>query len=200
MSDLIHGALYLYKGELRSHKGGTGIASNITRIGRNSSCTLSNIKDWGAWGLATSIEAMDYELQLVADHQERPGKNAKPEDLAFDGPESDLVESIIAAVTERGYVLCSIGQRNTKGSGTTIGYPDLSVRRSGWPCGMTCLIEVKTKDGRLSPDQQKLFNAGWSYVVWSVDGALEALEAFDEQVAQWHHWSHHKPTKERTEL
>jgi hypothetical protein len=80
---------------------------------------------------------------------------------------------------------------------------------------MACLVEVKAKDGRLSSEQQKLFDAGWSYVVWSVDGALEALEAFEEQIAQafeeqiaqWAHWSHNKPaqsqrrpTNGRTEL
>jgi hypothetical protein len=185
---------YSPKGEIRTHRNLIGVASNVECLSAVTySCTLSNLTGWTKLGIATQITALSTELEPVESEPEpAPTKPLAP----FDGIECDLVALIEYAAQARGYLVAKVGQHRADGSGTTVGYPDLSVRRSGWPCGMACLIEVKTKGGRLSTEQEKLFDAGWSYVVWSVEGAMEALDAFEEQVAHWTHWSHHKPTTE----
>lgn len=52
---------------------------------------------------------------------------------------------------------------------------DLLVSRAGW---RHCyLIEVKSKNGRLTSSQRKMIEEGWPLnVVWSGEEAFEALE------------------------
>ena len=188
---LINGAIYRYseRGELLSHRGLVGVASDIKRPSAVVEyCTLSNLKEWAALGIESRICAMARELEPVqipgiqeSPYPALPASGGTP----YKGHESELVDEILDAAKERGYLCCAVGQNKAKGSGTTIGYPDLSFRRKGWPCGMACLIEVKAKDGRLSPEQTDLFVKGWSRVVWNVAGALEALEEFESGTLAW---------------
>lgn len=90
--------------------------------------------------------------------------------------ERTVVARIIAKLESAGYDVCVVGQKRANGSGSTIGYPDLSVRRSTWPRGVALLMEAKAGDGRLRPAQQELYEAGWSYVVRSAEDAIAALD------------------------
>lgn len=96
-----------------------------------------------------------------------------------DGLEDELVTQIVATLGDAGYEVCVVGQRKAKGSGTTVGYPDLSVRSPHWPVGMAMLMEAKTATGELSVEQEKLHARGWSVVVRSVDDALAAAQNGD---------------------
>ena len=89
--------------------------------------------------------------------------------------ESAIVRAIIDELGRMGYEVLVVGQRKAKGSGTSTGYPDLSVRRQGWPQGLALLLEAKTADGELSPEQEKLHARGWSHVPRSTEDALLAL-------------------------
>ena len=98
------------------------------------------------------------------------------------GSEDDLVQAIREALEAEGYEMCVVGQRKAQGSGTTVGYPDLSVRHPRWAVGMVVLLEAKTAEGRLSPEQEKLHGRGWSVVVRSVEDALAAVRERDEDL------------------
>lgn len=186
---LINGQRYRYstRGELRTHRGLIGVASQVASLTAVTySCTLSNVKEWGDMGIATQITALDGELELVEEAEKTPEKckpttekipeKCKPG--AFIGMESDLVALIEFAAQERGFLVCKVGQHRADGSGTTVGYPDMSFRRPEWPRGMVCLIEVKTSEGTLTKEQSELHTDGWSYVAYSVEEAMEALTAF----------------------
>ena len=90
-------------------------------------------------------------------------------------PEARIVDAITDAATALGYRVARVGQGIARGSGTTVGYPDLSIRRRGWPVGVVCLVEVKTLRGRLSEEQQALHDQGWSFVARDARQALLAL-------------------------
>lgn len=67
------------------------------------------------------------------------------------GEEAALVDSIRAACKAMGVMLVEIGQRRAKGSGTTVGCPDLAVLVNG----RTIWVETKRHSGgRLSLGQQ----------------------------------------------
>jgi hypothetical protein len=89
--------------------------------------------------------------------------------------EAAIVQAIIDELAALGYETLVVGQRKAKGSGTTTGYPDLSVRRQGWPQGLALLLEAKTADGTLRPEQADLHERGWSFVPRSAYDALLAL-------------------------
>ena len=178
----INGQRYRYsaKGEIRSHRGLIGVASQVANLTAVTwSCTLSNVKEWGDQGIATQITALGYELERVEEAGKTPEKCKSAG--AFVGMESDLIADITAAAQQRGYRVCKVGQHRADGSGTTVGYPDMSFRRPEWPRGMVCLIEVKTSEGALSKEQLDLHAEGWSYVAYSVDDALAALKAFESE-------------------
>ena len=58
---------------------------------------------------------------------------------AVSGPEAELVEEIRVIAKEMNVHLVEIGQRRAKGSGTTVGIPDLAVNCAG----KTVWIETK---------------------------------------------------------
>lgn len=182
----INGQRYRYsaKGEIRSHRGLIGVASQVANLTAVTwSCTLSNVKEWGEQGIATQITALGYELEPVEEMEPSPeslaqAKPTKTTEGRFVGMESDLVADITAAAQQRGYRVCKVGQHRANGSGTTVGYPDMSFHRPEWPRGMVCLIEVKTSEGTLTKEQEGLHTDGWSYVAYSVEEAMEALTAF----------------------
>lgn len=89
--------------------------------------------------------------------------------------EAAIVRAIIDELAALGYETLVVGQRKAKGSGTTTGYPDLSVRRQGWPKGLALLLEAKTDAGELRPEQADLHGRGWSYVARSTEEALKAV-------------------------
>ncbi len=175
---------YCPRGEIRSHRGLIGVASNVeSHSAITYSCTLSNFSEWEKLGIAPQIKAMSTELEPAEAPAPTPPKTVqKLTEGAFAGMECDLVALIEHAAQERGYKVAKVGQHRADGSGTTVGYPDLSFRRAGWPCGMACLIEVKTATGVPSPEQERLHESGWSFVVRSVREALEALETFGKGV------------------
>ncbi len=201
---ITHGQRYRYcpNGEIRSHRGLVGVASNVESLSAVTySCTLSNIAEWGALGIATQITAMSYELEAVeldiaalkvegAKLREATERSRRvredlaitPADLGFHGAESDLVQAITDALTHQGYLVCVVGQARAKGSGTTVGYPDMSFRRAEWPRGLVCLVEVKTATGSMEPEQETLHAGGWSFVVRSVAGAISVLTQFENDV------------------
>lgn len=89
--------------------------------------------------------------------------------------ESAIARAIIDELGALGYEVLVVGQRKAKGSGTSTGYPDLSVRRQGWPQGLALLLEAKSATGTLSPEQADLHGRGWSFVPRSAEDALLAL-------------------------
>lgn len=89
--------------------------------------------------------------------------------------EAAIVRAIIDEMAALGYETLVVGQRKAKGSGTTTGYPDLSVRRQGWPKGLALLLEAKTDTGELRPEQADLHGRGWSHVVRSAYDAMRSV-------------------------
>ena len=183
----VNGQRYRYsaKGEIRTHRGLIGVASQVANLTAITySCTLSNVKEWGDMGIPTQITMLDGELEPITEEPVTTPANPTiaPDDLGFYGAESELVATITKALQHQGYLICVVGQLHAKGSGTTVGYPDMSVRRRAWPDGMACLLEVKTATGDLSGEQEDLLKLGWSYVVRSVAGALLALTRFESAV------------------
>lgn len=91
-----------------------------------------------------------------------------------------LVARIIAKLESEGYEVLRVGQYKAKGSGTDIGYPDLSVRHpTKWPRGIACLLEAKVAGGRIRKRQQELHDAGWSFIVRSAEESLEAVRSVE---------------------
>lgn len=101
--------------------------------------------------------------------------------LQFPSMEKDLVQDIRTHLEALGYLVATVGQYRAKGSGTTVGYPDMSIRHALWPRGMALLLEVKTKAGKPSSEQERLHSVGWSYIVRSVDDAVDAVRAFGRE-------------------
>lgn len=89
--------------------------------------------------------------------------------------ESAIVRAIIDELAALGYETLVVGQRKAKGSGTTTGYPDLSVRRQGWPKGLALLLEAKTDTSELRPEQAELHGRGWSHVVRDPYDAMRSV-------------------------
>ena len=198
MTELINGATYRYseRGELRAYRGRVGVASGIKLFGKEPACTLSNLKEWPADGLEGSIPVLARELELVAEpatptvlacmaspypRKQEPAFERRSEP-AFEGEEEKLVEDIRQELTRRGYLVCVVGQRNAKGSGTTVGYPDMSFRCSDWPRGMACLIEIKNASGEMTREQKGLHKDGWSYEARSVAEVIECLMEFERDL------------------
>jgi len=76
----------------------------------------------------------------------------------FEGPESQLAAEVQAALEQLGFEVLMVGQHIAKGSGTTVGTPDLFYRSAAWG-SMTDAwrpMELKTKTGTLSPEQARL--------------------------------------------
>lgn len=169
---------------LRNHRGKIGVALHISSCGKGWQLMLSNLAEWGsAWCTASEIEPVEEANDKAAPKPATsPGVAPKLQPDAFVGAESELVAAIKKALTAQGYLSCQIGQIKAKGSGTTIGYPDLDFRRSSWPRGMSCHLEVKTSTGAMEPEQAALYADGWSYVVRSVAEAVSALTRFENEV------------------
>lgn len=87
---------------------------------------------------------------------------------AYKGPEDELAQDCQNWLTRNGFRSAVVGQLKAKGSGTTVGYPDLSFRRAEWPRGFWVLVELKNAEGSLSDEQFTLWEAGGSFVVRSV--------------------------------
>lgn len=117
-----------------------------------------------------------HEASPAPQSTQRP---ARATERGEDVLERTIVARIISKLEEAGYDVCVVGQRQARGSGSTEGYPDLSVRRSTWPRGLCVLLEVKTATGKLRPAQQELHDDGWSHVVRSAEDALAALSEID---------------------
>lgn len=177
------GQRYRYIGtepKYRGYQGLEGVATTISKLGKFWMVELSNLAQWRGLNLGSPIFVMSAELEPAPTQQAE--RAAKGHTDAFEGAEATLVAAITEALVEQGYLVCVVGQLHAKGSGTTVGYPDMSVRRRTWPDGMACLLEVKTATGALEPEQELLHNEGWSYVVRSVSGASSALTRFENEV------------------
>ena len=98
----------------------------------------------------------------------------KPDPNAYDGPEKKLVSAIVRALESRGATVFQCGQLIAKGSGSTVGLPDLicSVRGSERPMRFVG-VEVKNKGGAIRTAQLELAKRGAIVIVRSVDRALE---------------------------
>lgn len=202
----IEGERYRYIGGLRSHHGLIGVASCPLPLGTGWLLTLSNVKEWGARGLETSLSVFSDEIELVVpppptrpvSTQSPPppptstfnfpspmkvqdaanilrGISAPaPPDDAFMGLEKDLVQECSAWLEGNGFEVAVVGQHQAQGSGTTVGYPDLSLRHPVWPRGIWVVVELKTATGTLSPEQEALWRRGGSHVAYSV-GEVERI-------------------------
>jgi hypothetical protein len=177
----IQGQRYRYVGtepKYRDYRGLEGVATTVSKLGKFWLVELSNLAQWRGLNLGSPIFVMSTELEPAVP----ASVTSAPVSAAFEGAESDLVAEITKALQEQEYLVALVGQYKAKGSGTTVGYPDMSVRRRTWPDGMACLLEVKTAEGQLSGEQEELLKLGWSYVVRSVSGAISALTRFENEV------------------
>ena len=147
--------------------GRIGVASGVEKFGAGWRFTLSNLAEWG------SMEACSWEVEPVAD---QPAPTPEPKDPeAWDGLEAQLVADITAAAKSEGWTVKVIGQKKAKGSGTSVGFPDMAFRRPEWPCAVWVMIETKTADGRLTPEQEEIRKANGSYIARSVSTAMSCL-------------------------
>ena len=72
------------------------------------------------------------------------------------GRERDLVAACCQRAEDMGANLEVVGQRNAKGSGTTLGAPDLILFASGWTIPIEAKREgrIPSEDGKLRLDQR----------------------------------------------
>lgn len=115
----------------------------------------------------------------------QPGRQS----IALRETEAGLQAAIVQALTLTGHVVletsehrrgqtcprCGQWQVLAGGRGTSKGVPDLLVTDEDWPVGVWVGLEVKTRDGRVSPAQQALSDRGRIVVVRSVEEALVAV-------------------------
>lgn len=198
----IEGESYVVIEGPRSHRGLVGVASNISPMGIGCLLTLSNLKEWGARGIDTSIQVMSTEVMPAPKAEEqRPvapslnlstgtGKHIQvpvsrlstrvdPSLLPYQGSEGDLVAECLLWLKDNGFESAVVGQDQAKGSGTTVGYPDLSFRRAGWLRGLWVLVELKTATGTLTPEQEALWERGGSHVVRSAADLAQLARLYD---------------------
>ncbi len=111
----------------------------------------------------------------------RMKKNAPNEPL-----ESDIQRLIVDQLRLNGYFVSEIGQYfQRQREVNSVGYPDLSVRKETWPCGMALLLEVKRPGtGRLSAAQKEFYDIGGSQIVHNLEEALSAVEYFENSWMQ----------------
>jgi hypothetical protein len=93
---------------------------------------------------------------------------------ARDTCEKDLVRSICQELEAHGFVVLQVGQLRARGSGTTVGTPDLFAARP--PVNQWVGMEVKLAGGQVRVEQQALVDLGVSIIVRSVDEAVAAAE------------------------
>lgn len=108
----------------------------------------------------------------------QPKSEAKPVSAGNVGarrgiPEKLLVARIVHVLESRGCTVIQTGQRKAKGSGTTVGCPDLFVTCEEFEFWVG--MEVKTAEGRPSTEQQALIDKGWVQLVRNEKEALEAI-------------------------
>jgi hypothetical protein len=97
-----------------------------------------------------------------------------PEQSAIDS-EKALVRAITRALTRRGWRVCHVGQFVAKGSGTTVGFPDLCCIKPATAPYPAIIKLIEVKHGRNQPtlEQQAFYEMGAAAIVWSVADALE---------------------------
>lgn len=93
----------------------------------------------------------------------------------IDLAESDVVDAIQGEFEARGWRVLRVGQRRAKGSGTTVGCPDLFLRDPGWPRAMWFGCEVKGPGTHVRREQQALADADAIVVVRSLAEMMEAV-------------------------
>lgn len=122
--------------------------------------------------MTPKLSAADYRALLAAGEARLPGSRKSRRN----SPEADLVKQIKDTLEPLGYQVAGIGQRIAKGSGTTVGFPDLAVRHPTWPRGVAVLLETKAGRNRLTTEQDKLHRSGWSYEIRTVAEAFDAVQ------------------------
>ena len=148
--------------------GRIGVASGVEKFGAGWRFTLSNLAEWG------SMEACSWEVEPAVD---QPAPTTEPKDPeAWDGLEFQLVADITAAAKSEGWTVKVIGQKKAKGSGTSVGFPDMAFRRPEWDISVWVMIETKTAEGKLTPEQEEIHKERGSFVARSVGAAMSHLE------------------------
>jgi len=193
------GALYTYTGPIKSHHGLFGTASSVRRLtGRVWLVDLANHKEWTKLGIEPSLtDVLSSEIEpMEATPAPAPSRQPRPkvqplayslfpnseecqsghEPEAWQGLEDELVQECIKWLVGAGYQWAVVGQKDARGSGTTVGYPDLSLRSPSWPRGFWVLVELKNAEGSLSKEQEDIHGGGGSFVVRSV-AELEQVAA-----------------------
>ena len=91
-------------------------------------------------------------------------------------PEAKLVREITKTLELLGWKVGRIGQFDVRGSGSSIGIPDLlCAKKIGYGTHVKVrLLEVKAGKNKPSAAQQEWIDIGASVAVWSVEEALEA--------------------------
>ena len=88
-------------------------------------------------------------------------------------PEAVLVGEIVQALESEGVTVLRVGQGDVRKAGNTTGTPDLFLFAGGRWLG----VEVKTRRGRLSDAQRRLYEAGLTCVARSVADVLALIAA-----------------------
>jgi hypothetical protein len=101
-------------------------------------------------------------------------ETAKSVQSAIDS-EKALVQAITRALTVRGWRVCHVGQFVAKGSGTTLGFPDLVAIKPADPPYPAIIRLMEVKFGRNKPtlEQRAFYEMGAAAIVWTVADALE---------------------------
>jgi len=95
----------------------------------------------------------------------------------------NLFKFEIQQTSRRGIRCKKCGSKAFGADGVTEGLADLVVRAKHWPAPIWMQIEVKGSDTKISPEQQRLAEAGNTYICYSIDDVIAAIEAFEIKLA-----------------
>lgn len=122
--------------------------------------------------------------------QQKLGLDPGRAQTIVDASEEQVMQSIIAALAQRGYLVLSTVHRHTRhtcskcgmnewhggGYGATQGVPDLLVRLPSWKTATWLGIEVKGRTTKISPAQETLAKQRAIVIVRTLEEALLAIE------------------------
>jgi hypothetical protein len=131
------------------------------------------------------------EADVVRIISDVPQRKVKKRASAPEATEEQIQQAIMTALMLKGFIVLSTVHRRhlvrceccehtfypPGGYGATKGIGDLIVSRYDWPDNTYILADVKSRTGKLTAEQERLFQSEKLYIWRSVEDALRDCEA-----------------------